>query len=145
MKSRTVSHDDVTKSVLAHFIDLIKPTCIDIKIDITGLTGSVNPHRRVSSHRKAGYYTVRDEKLFQAYYMKDFRENVMLNIVMVTIYNTILDLVNCTKLAEANSNRFQFDSMSSLQVTKGLNSNVFQFFSRYNIMTLGMFSDEHKF
>lgn len=34
--SRTVYSDDSAKSMFSHLIDLIKPTCTDVKLDITG-------------------------------------------------------------------------------------------------------------
>ena len=39
--SRTISSDDAAKTMFSHLVDLIKPTCTDIMLDITG-PGSVN-------------------------------------------------------------------------------------------------------
>ena len=52
--SRNISSDDAAKSMFYHLVDLVKPTCLDVKIDITA-PGSVSKlQTKESLTRKLG-------------------------------------------------------------------------------------------
>ena len=51
--TRITSSDEVAKTMFQHLIDLIKPTCIDVKVDITG-PGSKSQQRRLDELHVTG-------------------------------------------------------------------------------------------